>query len=117
MNDRDGGSAGVKGFADLPERDKKYVIGGAFFLVSLGILLAIFCIRRLLEWTAKGYGCDARGGPPTEKHKSEPRELSFGAVVSDDELVHLEKCIRNPTGPSRTILEGAALLRELRGQQ
>jgi hypothetical protein len=35
----------LNGFADLPERDQKYVISGAFFLVSLGILLAIFCFR------------------------------------------------------------------------
>ena len=42
-----------------------------------------------MEWTARAHGCDARGGPPTEKHKPEARELSFGAVVSDDELVHL----------------------------
>jgi hypothetical protein len=64
--------------------------------------------------TAEAYGCDASGGPPTEKRKADACELSFGAVVSDDELVHLEQCIKNPAGPSPTILKGAALLRGIK---
>jgi hypothetical protein len=40
----DGGSSRVKGFSDLSERDKRYVISGAVFLIGLAGLIAIFCV-------------------------------------------------------------------------
>lgn len=48
-NRREGGEGdgdSIKNFSDLPDRDKSYVTGGAFFVFGLGILLAIFRICR-----------------------------------------------------------------------
>jgi hypothetical protein len=48
------------------------------------------------------------------QRKAEVPELSGGVIVSEEELAYLEQCLSNPTGPSPTILKGAALLQQLK---
>lgn len=68
-----------------------------------------------MDWIAKSYGSDACGGLSGKtQRKTEVLELPSGAVVSEDELAHLEQCLSNPKGPSSTILQGQALLLRLR---
>jgi hypothetical protein len=69
-----------------------------------------------MEWNAKGYERGAGACFATVRRDDMPANLATdeilpgGAIASEEEFAHLERCLKNPKAPSSTILEGAALL-------